>query len=246
MQPDRAGVSQRHSRTCIGAPCDCPWRASVYSKWDGKKIRKTFATLPEAVAWRSEATTAAREGSLRALTVADAAEGWLYRIKSGTDLARGRTRYAWSTIASYEHAFRNYVLPTFGTKMVRSVTHHAVQDFIDGLTQTGMNPHTVATIATSMRVFFRASLQRGLAHANPMWDVVLPPVPKVIREAAPQTAISTGAIGGRPDELYAGDRRLLAAIEKAYEGASSPHERAVLREAQSHAYEIEDLLKQIT
>ncbi len=56
------GIRQRHGRSCEHKPhCSCPWEAGVYSATDGRKIRKTFPTYVEAVAWRSDA-----RGSLQA------------------------------------------------------------------------------------------------------------------------------------------------------------------------------------
>ena len=50
------GVRQRHGRACDGSGrCKCPYEAFVYSKRDGKKIRKTFATHSAARAWRQDA-----------------------------------------------------------------------------------------------------------------------------------------------------------------------------------------------
>jgi hypothetical protein len=45
------GITKRHSRTCRsreGGRCSCNagWEASVYSKRENKKIRKTFAMRP--------------------------------------------------------------------------------------------------------------------------------------------------------------------------------------------------------
>jgi len=80
------GIRRRHSTHCSarsqrGGRCRCRagWEASVYSPRDGKKIRKSDRTQAEARAWRSEALTAIRGGTLRAsqpTTVRDAAEAF--------------------------------------------------------------------------------------------------------------------------------------------------------------------------
>jgi hypothetical protein len=44
------GVRQRHGLNCNRKMrCHCPWEASVYSKRDAKKIRKTFPTKAAAL-----------------------------------------------------------------------------------------------------------------------------------------------------------------------------------------------------
>ena len=83
------GITQRHGRGCSGkGRCSCPWRAFVYSKRDGKKIRKTFPTQDAAKAWRAEASTAVRRKVLRAptsTTLKQAADDWLEGARLGCD-----------------------------------------------------------------------------------------------------------------------------------------------------------------
>jgi integrase len=48
-----ASIRQRHSRHCKRrGRCNCPYEAFVYSKREGKKVRRTFPTRAEAMAWR--------------------------------------------------------------------------------------------------------------------------------------------------------------------------------------------------
>ena len=49
------GIRQRHGRGCKQqGRCNCPYEASVYSKRDGKKIRKAFPTRAAAVAFEQD------------------------------------------------------------------------------------------------------------------------------------------------------------------------------------------------
>jgi hypothetical protein len=64
----------------------------VYSKRDGNKIRKTFATQAAAKAWRDDARTAVRKKTMRAptaTTLEQAAEAWLQGAREG--LIRNRS-----------------------------------------------------------------------------------------------------------------------------------------------------------
>jgi hypothetical protein len=87
-----AGIEIRHSKVCrsrTGGACSCrpTYQASVWSAVEQKRIRKTFSTLAEAKAWRSEAQTAIRRGTLRApsqMTLRDAAEAWLEGARAGS------------------------------------------------------------------------------------------------------------------------------------------------------------------
>jgi hypothetical protein len=69
-----AGVRQRHGLNCNRkGRCHCPWEASVYSKRDAKKIRKTFPTKAAAVTWRDDSRSAVRKGSMSAPTASRSA-----------------------------------------------------------------------------------------------------------------------------------------------------------------------------
>src|ERR1700677_3767739 len=87
-----AGVRQRHGLNCNRkGRCDCPWEASVYSKRDAKKIRKTFPTKAAAVAWRDDSRSAVRKGSMSAptaITITEAADAWLGRAPAADRLTR--------------------------------------------------------------------------------------------------------------------------------------------------------------
>jgi hypothetical protein len=65
------GIRKLHSKGCAGADggrcrCGAGWEASVYSKRDRKKIRRTFARETEAKSWRADAVAALERGALRA------------------------------------------------------------------------------------------------------------------------------------------------------------------------------------
>ncbi len=103
------GILPRHSRACAsktGDPCDCrpSYEASVYSKADAKRVRKTFPTLAEAKRWRRKMETARDAGTLRApakITVNDAAEQWLAKARTGEIQSRNETTYKPSVARSY-------------------------------------------------------------------------------------------------------------------------------------------------
>ena len=91
------GVRQRHGNGCSGkGRCACPWRAEVYSKRDGCKLRKTFPTQAAAKAWRADKLAAANKGKLRAptsMTVRQAAEAFMAGARDGSIPTASGTRY---------------------------------------------------------------------------------------------------------------------------------------------------------
>jgi integrase len=86
----RTGIEVSHKKACAarrGAPCNCnpTYQAIVWSARESKRIRKTFATLAEARAWRSETQTGVRRGTLRApahTTLVEAAEELVAGMRS--------------------------------------------------------------------------------------------------------------------------------------------------------------------
>src|SRR5436190_9328212 len=114
-----AGIRARHSRSCrsrLDGRCNCrpSYEAWVYSKRDGKKVRKTFPTLAAAKSWRNDALTALNRGRFRApvpTTVREAAAGWLDGAKAGTIRNRGGRTFKPSTLRGYERSLTLRVLP---------------------------------------------------------------------------------------------------------------------------------------
>jgi hypothetical protein len=63
------GILVRHVKACAthsGRRCNCrpSYQASVWSPRDQKRIKKSFPTLAAAKAWRAEAQTAIRRGTM--------------------------------------------------------------------------------------------------------------------------------------------------------------------------------------
>jgi hypothetical protein len=88
----------------------------VYSKRDGREIRKRFDREADAKSWRVDQLAALSRGTLRAptpTTVGEAWGLWLAAAQAGTILNRGGERYKPATIRAYEKSMRLRVLPTF-------------------------------------------------------------------------------------------------------------------------------------
>jgi hypothetical protein len=83
--------------------------------WDPRaetRHRKTFATYPEAKAWRDDVRIAVRSGTARTQskqTVGQAADALLEGMEGGTILDRSGKEYKPSTCRSYAVAVNNYL-----------------------------------------------------------------------------------------------------------------------------------------
>ena len=144
------GIRVRHSRNCPAttspdARCKCSpsYEAFVFSVRDGKKLRKTFPSLTAAKAWRHDASTSVRKGTLRAatsITLREAADAWLAGARDGSIRTRSGDPYKPSVIRSYEQALRLRVLDDLGAARLGDVRRPDVQDFADRLLAAGSRP----------------------------------------------------------------------------------------------------------
>ena len=216
------GITVRHGRHCAaksGGRCDCKptYQAQVFSPRDRRTIRKSFRTISEARAWRSDTQTALRSGTMRAptrTTLADAAEEWLAAAKAGIARTRSGDPYKPSALRSYEEALQTKVLPELGKLRLSSVDRVAVQDLVDRLIARGLAPSTVRNSVLPLRAIFRRAVARSEVVQNPTLGLALPAVrgrrDRVARPEEARALIAAVPEGDRAlwaTALYAGLRR---------------------------------------
>ena len=173
------GIRQRHGRSCRGGRCQCSWEAFVYSKRDGKKIRKTFPTQQAARSWRQESSVAVRKMLMRAptaVTVGQAADAWLQGAREGWIRNRSGDRYKPAAIRAYEMGWRMRVKPVLGPKRLSDVTRNDAQDLVDRLVAEGWSASTVVVTLASLRVIYKRALVRGEIAVNPVVGLQMPAV----------------------------------------------------------------------
>jgi integrase len=178
------GIEPRHQRRCRareGKACSCSptYQAQVWSVRDCKPIRKTFATIGEAKAWRQESQVALRRGTLRApspTTLNAAADGWLAAAEAGIARTRSGDRYKPSAVRAYRQALNHRVLPTLGGKRLTAISHLMLQELADQLTAEGLSPSSVRNTILPLRAIFRRALNRGEVAVNPTLKLSLPAV----------------------------------------------------------------------
>jgi integrase len=140
------GIVKRHSRSCRsrqGGRCNCNAgrEASVYSKRENKKIRKTFAREAEAKTWRADALAALDRGGLRTpkrTTVGAAWSEWYEGAKAGTIRNKSGDRYKPSSLRDYERNMRVRVLPELGSVRLTDLRRPDLQEFADALVAVGL------------------------------------------------------------------------------------------------------------
>jgi integrase len=174
----------RHSRSCpsregaaCGRGCRPSFEAFVWSRRDKRKIRKTFATVGEAKAWRSDATGAVRRGTLKAaspVTVREAAEAWMAGAETGVVRNRSGDPYKPSALRGYRKALDSCLLPEFGAHKLLDIRRPDVQDLADRLVAEGKQPSTVHGLLMPLRVICRRAVSRGDLLMNPTTGLELP------------------------------------------------------------------------
>jgi len=184
---------------------------------DGRRIKKSFPTLAEAKAWRAEAQSAIRRGTMRApsqQTLRETAEAWLSSARDGSIRNRSGDRYKPSVVRTYEISLRLRVLPELGGRKLSEIRRADLQDFADRLLARGTDASTIRNTLMPLRAIFRRTVARGDVAVNPTSGLELPAVRgRRDRIASPDEASKLiEALPGRDralwsTALYAGLRR---------------------------------------
>ncbi len=205
------GIRARHARSCAsrgGARCDCKpsYEAAVYSKRDGRKVRKTFDSQAEARRWRHDAGAMVAKGAMRApvrLTVAEAAEAWLAVAREGVARTRSGDAYKPSAIRGYEQALRLRVLPEVGAVRLADLERRDLQALVSRMQAAGLGASTIRNTLLPLRALFRHHADD--VPVNPTVGVRLPAVRgQRDRIASPtEAAALLAALSGVERPLYA-------------------------------------------
>ena len=178
------GILVRHLKACAsrsGARCNCrpTYQASVWSAREERRIKKSFATLAEAKAWRADAQSAIRRGTMRApsqVTLRDAAEAWLVGAREGSVRNRSGDRYKPSVVRGYETSLRLRALPALGGRKLSELRRSELQDLADRLLADGVDASTIRNTLMPLRAIFRRAVARGDVAVNPTTGLELPAV----------------------------------------------------------------------
>jgi integrase len=178
------GIQVRHSRRCpirAGGACSCTpsYQAQVWAPRDGKPIRKTFATLAAAKAWRQESQVAVRRGILGApspITLAEAAADWLTAAEAALVRTRSGDAYKPAAVRAYRQALRHRVLPRLGCKRLSAISRTMLQDLADELAAQGLSASSIRNTILPLRAIYRRALDRSQVSVNPTLKLTLPAV----------------------------------------------------------------------
>jgi integrase len=155
-----------------GNSCSCTpsYQAQVWSPRDRKPIRKTFATITDALTWRQETQVALRRGTMRApttTTLADEAQAWLTAAEAGIIRTRSGDAYKPSALRTYRHALHSTIVPRLGHRRLSAITRNDLQDLVDNLVARGCAPSTVRNAILPVRAIYRRARDRDQIAINP-------------------------------------------------------------------------------
>ncbi len=167
------GIRLRHGRGCPIDPCDCsPAYQAVVRARDGRKLRRSFRKLSDAVAWRDEARIGVRQRTVitpTSLTFREYAERWLEGARAGINLTRDLSAYKPSTVRSYaKHIKRVY--PALGRMRLSDIELQDLQDAANQLTASGLKrlerQEHVRPGAQDLRASGQGAADRGQPHGR--------------------------------------------------------------------------------
>jgi integrase len=176
------GIRKRHSKTCrarSGGRCNCQagYEAWVFSKRDGKKIRKTFRRESEAKSWRSDARRELELATHRPgseMTLEQAAWLWLEAARTGRVRDRSGHTYKPATLREYARVLRLRVLSEFGAQRLADISRGALQEFVDQMLAGDLAPSTIRNTVNPLQALFRYAARRELVAVNPTRELELP------------------------------------------------------------------------
>ncbi len=184
------------------------YRATVFDKRTGKRIRKTFDTISAAKTWRSDAAVALRRGELRVQDtprVGEALDGLLEAIRDGRVRTRSGDAFKPGTVRAYGYAIKDVLKPRLGHLRLHEVRRGDVQAVVDALHADGVSPSHIRNGLDPLRVLFRRAIRDDLVTVNPTLNLDLP-----AKRPEPKVALAPDHVTRLLDALPEGDRALWA------------------------------------
>ena len=136
---------------------------------DGRKLRRSFRKLSDAVTWRDETRIGVRQRTVvtpTSVTFREYAERWLEGARNGTNLTRDLGAYKPSTVRAYsKHIKRAY--PALGPMRLSDIELQDMQDTANRLTASGLTASSVRNTFDPVRKICARAVRERLIAVNP-------------------------------------------------------------------------------
>ncbi len=157
------GLRPRHARQCRSrrsdaCSCEPSWEASVYSKIEKRKIRRTFPTRQEAISWRRRNLSLADNGQLRTptrMTLTETGHAWVAMAGAGEILNRSGRQYKPSALRTIEQDLRLRLIPALGPHGMSEIAKADLQRLVGELLRKGLSASKIHNTITAAQVLWR-------------------------------------------------------------------------------------------
>jgi integrase len=193
------------------------YRASVFDRRTGKKVRKSFPTLAAARAWRADVQRQVARNALpqtSSVTVKEAAEAFLAGAADGSVRDRKEDIYKPGTVRLYRHELERAILPHLGALQLHEVTKLDVRNLVQTLRKEGRSDSAIRNALDPLRVIYRNAIEDEQVSQNPCEGLRMPRRKggkvEVVEPAMAAELIAALEPGDRPiwaAAFYAGLRR---------------------------------------
>lgn len=179
------GIGVIHSASCDGTlatnSCVCEQKPSYQAHfWNARSkrlMRKHFASLSSARAWREDLRAAARAGKAIAgpsrKTVGESLDHFIVNIESGAVLHRSQRPYKPATVRSYRRAVAR-LKPEIGGVRLTELRRRDIKALADRLRVQGLSASTISNTIDPLRAMYREALDNELVTHDPTFQLRLP------------------------------------------------------------------------
>jgi hypothetical protein len=144
------------------------WRAQV--SIEGQRLSKVAKTKQECQTWLKAMTRQVDAGltfSGARMTLGEFLEDWLRTVKQNR---RPKTHLSYRRLAD------RYILPKFGSLLLREMQPHRIEQYLTWLQEQGVGDRTCQIIYATLHASLQSALRKGILGRNPMDAVEKPKV----------------------------------------------------------------------
>jgi integrase len=187
------GIEVRHREGCprlerdlARCRCEPAYRASVWiadrrEPGKGRRAKRTFSDLDDAVVWRGQAAAQAKrdagillrsEGDVP--TIREAGDALIAGMESGAVRKRNGSPYRAGVVRVYRRALASHVYPHMGGRRLDGLNQPDLLELVERLQEARLAPSSIRNAIDPLRTLYRRAVARGVVGVNPTLGLELP------------------------------------------------------------------------